>query len=70
MQETWLIFSVTLGSSYVLPPSFIRILGISANILQTPAMTTRKIRLLNSYLVGCCSISDLLGKGEKMLGEA
>ena len=26
--------------------------------------------LLYSYLVGCCSISDLFGKGESILGEA
>ena len=26
--------------------------------------------ILYSYLVGCCPISDLFGKGEPILGEA
>ena len=28
------------------------------------------LQILYSYLVGCCQISDLFGKGEPILGEA
>ena len=31
---------------------------------------TKTVLTLYSYLVGCCPISDLFGKGEPILGEA
>ena len=44
--------------------------GSNAIIYNTIMMSRLKRMLLYSYLVGCCPISDLFGKGEPILGEA
>ena len=42
------------------------------SFLLSEFISGRKLpeKILYSYLVGCCLISDLFGKGEPILGEA
>ena len=47
------------------------VLGLQLKFLITIRhQWQHKEKIIYSYLVGCCSISDLFGKGEQILGEA